>query len=95
MIYIKDKGIVLDEPSYIALDTRTSELIAIGKEAYEMVLETRPDVLLTDIIMPFIDGLALINKINNTKTIAAPDIPLLHIEIILLFFCSHYSMEIL
>ena len=23
-----------------------------GKEAYEMVLETRPDVLLTDIIMP-------------------------------------------
>lgn len=37
LIYIKDKGVVLDEPSYIALDTRTNELIAIGNEAYEMI----------------------------------------------------------
>lgn len=36
-----------------------------GREAYEMVLETRPDVLLTDIIMPYMDGLALIGKINS------------------------------
>lgn len=36
-----------------------------GKEAYEMVLETRPDVLLTDIIMPYMDGLALLGKINS------------------------------
>lgn len=36
-----------------------------GREAYELVLETRPDVLLTDIIMPYMDGLALMNKINN------------------------------
>ncbi len=36
-----------------------------GKEAYEMVLETRPDILLTDIIMPYMDGLALLGKINS------------------------------
>lgn len=37
LIYIKDKGIVLDEPSYIALDTRTNEIIEIGTKAYEML----------------------------------------------------------
>lgn len=36
-----------------------------GKEAYELVLETRPDVLITDIIMPYTDGLALMNKIKS------------------------------
>ncbi len=37
LIYILNKGIVLDEPSYIALDTRTNELIATGTKAYEML----------------------------------------------------------
>ena len=41
-----------------------------GKEAYEMVLETRPDILLTDIIMPYMDGLALLNKINSNTMLS-------------------------
>jgi len=41
-----------------------------GREAYEMVLETRPDVLLTDIIMPYTDGLALMNKINSNTVLS-------------------------
>ncbi len=41
-----------------------------GREAYELVLETRPDVLLTDIIMPYTDGLALLNKINNNSMLS-------------------------
>ena len=41
-----------------------------GKEAYEMVLETRPDVLLTDIIMPYMDGLALLGKINSNTMLS-------------------------
>lgn len=36
-----------------------------GKEAYEMVLETQPDVLLTDIVMPRLDGLGLLAKLEN------------------------------
>ena len=36
-----------------------------GKEAYEMVLETQPDVLLTDIVMPRLDGLGLLAKLGN------------------------------
>lgn len=45
-------------------------LAADGKEAYEMVLETRPDLLLTDIIMPYMDGLALLSKINNNSMLS-------------------------
>lgn len=41
-----------------------------GKEAYEMVLETRPDILLTDIIMPYMDGLALLGKINSNTMLS-------------------------
>jgi len=41
-----------------------------GKEAYELVLETRPDVLLTDIIMPYMDGLALLGKINSNAMLS-------------------------
>ena len=36
-----------------------------GKEAYEMILETQPDVLLTDIVMPRLDGLGLLAKLEN------------------------------
>lgn len=38
-----------------------------GKEAYEMVLETQPDVLLTDIVMPRLDGLGLLAKLSNAQ----------------------------
>ena len=41
-----------------------------GREAYELVLETRPDVLVTDIIMPYMDGLALLAKINNNTMLS-------------------------
>lgn len=44
-----------------------------GKEAYEMILEKRPDILLTDIIMPYMDGLALLGKLNaNTMLSKKP-----------------------
>lgn len=48
------------------------EVVALandGKEGYELVLETRPDILLTDIIMPYVDGLNLIEKINKNRQI--------------------------
>ncbi len=33
LIYIKGKGVVLDEPSVVAMDTRTNKVVAVGKEA--------------------------------------------------------------
>ncbi len=41
-----------------------------GKSGYEMVLETKPDLLLTDIVMPVMDGLTLITRIANNSAMA-------------------------
>ena len=40
LIYIKGKGIVLDEPSIVALETDTKRVLAVGKEANEMLGRT-------------------------------------------------------
>lgn len=53
MIYINGKGIVLEEPSVVAIDKRTNEIIAIGKEAKNMIGKT-PDYICA--IRPIRDG---------------------------------------
>ena len=40
LIYIKGKGIVLNEPSIVVVDTETKTVIAVGKEAKEMLGRT-------------------------------------------------------
>lgn len=37
-----------------------------GREAFELIKETKPDVVLLDMIMPYIDGLGVLKKIKNT-----------------------------
>jgi len=44
-IYLEGKGIVLSEPSIIAVDRDTDEVIAIGSEAYEMLGRTSDRVI--------------------------------------------------
>ena len=39
-VYARDKGIVVNEPSAVALDNRTGEVQAVGKEAKEMLGRT-------------------------------------------------------
>ena len=38
-----------------------------GKEAYGLILETKPDVVLLDMIMPELDGIGLLKKLQNSK----------------------------
>ena len=40
LIYIKGQGIVLNEPSIVAIDTETKKVIAVGTEANEMLGRT-------------------------------------------------------
>ena len=40
LIYIKGKGIVLNEPSIVVVDTESKKVIAVGQEAYEMLGRT-------------------------------------------------------
>lgn len=37
LVYVKDKGVVFSEPSVVAIDAMTKEVIAVGKEAYRML----------------------------------------------------------
>lgn len=40
-----------------------------GEEAYEIIKNKEPDVVLLDIIMPKLDGLSVMSKVNNDKSI--------------------------
>ena len=40
LVYTPDKGIVIDEPSVVAVNTRTDEILAVGEEARRMVGKT-------------------------------------------------------
>ena len=53
LIYMKGKGIVLNEPSIVAFDRNTKKIIAIGNEAKEMMGRTHRDIR---IIRPMRDG---------------------------------------
>jgi len=53
LIYVKGKGIVLDEPSIVALSVNNHKIVAIGKKAKEMLGRT-PDEIIT--IRPMKDG---------------------------------------
>jgi len=46
------------------------EIIAIardGKEAVEMIISTEPDVVLLDVIMPHLDGIGVLERINTAN----------------------------
>ena len=38
-----------------------------GKQAYDMIVNTKPDVVLLDVIMPHLDGLGVLEKVVNAK----------------------------
>ncbi len=53
LIYQKAKGIILDEPSVVAVDTADNHIIAVGKEAKEMLGRTHSKIRA---VRPITDG---------------------------------------
>lgn len=53
LIYSKTKGIVLNEPSVVAIDMNTKQVVAVGSEAKEMVGKTPQNIVP---IRPLRDG---------------------------------------
>lgn len=47
LIYVKDKGIVINEPSVVAINARTEQILSVGKEAREMVGKTPPHLIIS------------------------------------------------
>lgn len=53
LVYARERGIVIQEPSVVALNTRTQEIVAIGEEAQRMIGKTPPAI---QAIRPMADG---------------------------------------
>ncbi len=53
LVYVKGKGIVINEPSVVALNKKTGQILAIGKKAREMVGKTPAHIVVT---RPLVDG---------------------------------------
>ena len=53
LIYVKGKGIVLDEPSVVAVNNETGELVEIGKDALMMLGKTPSEI---SVIKPMSEG---------------------------------------
>lgn len=83
LIYIKGQGIVLDEPSVVAIDSETKKIVAVGKEAKEMLGRTPGKV---QAIRPLKDGVIadfeitdimlnhFIKKVNGRNIFSRPKI---------------------
>src|SRR3989338_4153379 len=47
LVYVKGRGIVINEPSVVAVNTRTEQILAVGHEAKEMLGKTPPHIITT------------------------------------------------
>lgn len=62
LVYIKGKGLVIDEPSVVAIEKSTKKVISVGREAKNMLLRTPEDIVA---IRPLRDG--VIADIETTE----------------------------
>ncbi len=53
LVYVRGKGIVINEPSVVAINTKTNQVLAIGDEAKKMVGKTPASIVAT---RPLVDG---------------------------------------
>jgi len=53
LVYVRGKGILINEPSVVAVNTKTGQVVAVGKEAREMIGRTPAHITA---IRPLQDG---------------------------------------
>lgn len=53
LVYVAGKGIVINEPSVVAVNQRTGQLVAVGEDALKMVGKTPPHITA---VRPVVDG---------------------------------------
>ncbi len=53
LVYIRGRGIVINEPSVVAVNQKTGRVVAIGKEAKNMLGRTPPHIVA---VRPIVDG---------------------------------------
>jgi rod shape-determining protein MreB len=53
LVYVRDKGIVINEPSIVAINSRTDQILAVGEEARQMLGKTPPHIVIS---RPLVEG---------------------------------------
>lgn len=53
LVYVSGKGIVINEPSVVAVNKKTGKILAVGRGAKKMIGKTPPNILA---IEPLVDG---------------------------------------
>ncbi|MBW6432044.1 rod shape-determining protein, partial [Patescibacteria group bacterium] len=53
LVYVKGKGIVINEPSVVAMNTKTRQVLAVGEDAKAMVGRTPASIVAS---RPLVDG---------------------------------------
>ncbi len=53
LVYIKGKGVILKEPSVVAIDKNQNKVLAVGEEAWQMIGRTPGNIVA---IRPLRDG---------------------------------------
>ena len=56
---------LLKNISKLPLDLEVAAVAGDGREALELALKLKPDIVITDIAMPFLNGLELIRKMRE------------------------------
>ena len=81
LVYIRNKGIVINEPSWVAMDKKSKKVLAVGSEAKEMAYRTPPQIVA---VRPLRDGVIsefdvteamlryFIHKAHNHLLLATP-----------------------
>lgn len=82
LVYVKGKGIVLNEPTIVAINKKTGQLVAVGSEAKTMQGRTPQHI---EVVRPLVDGVIsdfevteemlsyLINKVQSEmRSLVAP-----------------------
>ena len=76
LVYVKGRGIVIREPSVVAVDKKSGKILKVGMEAMEMIGRTPKNIA---VIKPLMDGVIsdyestekmlkyFISKVNNSK----------------------------
>lgn len=83
LVYVREKGIVLSEPSVVAVDSSTNEVLAVGHKAKAMLGKTPRKIIA---VRPMKDGViadfeiaegmlkALINRVTPSRSLFRPKI---------------------
>lgn len=80
LVYVRGKGIVINEPSVVAINTKNKQILAIGDEAKRMVGKTPANIIAT---RPLVDG--VVSDFEITEQMLKYFIEKVHKESFVLF----------